>query len=179
MGPCPMQLVVVSAVRNAVRAATIIFTATSISLFRFIEKKKYTFKFLRILEVSSVASAERTFRLTRIYVFLILIVCRFLTSSIFENPSSIFVNLYLWLIGVPIDGYSCEKVFVSNSCLEFMWKRLWRLFTQIQDTNDSRIQDINFNCSSFIVNYELSIIHFFIIHYSLEEKSEGFCPQLF
>ena len=48
MGPCPMQLVVVSAVRNAVRAATIIFTATSMNLFRFIEKKKYTFKFLRI-----------------------------------------------------------------------------------------------------------------------------------
>ena len=47
MGPCPMQLVVVSAVKNAVRAATNIFTATSISLFRFIEKKKYTFIFLR------------------------------------------------------------------------------------------------------------------------------------
>ena len=36
MGPCPMQLVVVSAVRNAVRAATNIFTVTSINLFCFI-----------------------------------------------------------------------------------------------------------------------------------------------
>ena len=33
MGPTPIQLVVVTAVRNAVRAATIIFTANSISRF--------------------------------------------------------------------------------------------------------------------------------------------------
>ena len=33
MGPHPMQLVVVIAVRNAVSAATIIFTANSINLF--------------------------------------------------------------------------------------------------------------------------------------------------
>ena len=36
MGPCPMQLVVVMAVRKAVRAATITFTATSIIRFVFI-----------------------------------------------------------------------------------------------------------------------------------------------
>ena len=36
MGPCPMQLVVVMAVRKAVRAATITFTATSMILFFFI-----------------------------------------------------------------------------------------------------------------------------------------------
>lgn len=35
-GPCPMQLVVVIAVRKAVRAATMTFTATSIKLFFFI-----------------------------------------------------------------------------------------------------------------------------------------------
>ena len=35
-----MQLVVVSAVRNAVRAATNIFTATSMNLFRFITHLK-------------------------------------------------------------------------------------------------------------------------------------------
>ena len=36
MGPCPMQLVVVMAVRKAVRAATITFTAISRILFDFI-----------------------------------------------------------------------------------------------------------------------------------------------
>ena len=35
-GPCPMQLVVVTAVRKAVRAATMTFTATSMILFFFI-----------------------------------------------------------------------------------------------------------------------------------------------
>ena len=35
-GPLPMQLVVVRAVRNAVSAATTIFTATSMNLFCFI-----------------------------------------------------------------------------------------------------------------------------------------------
>ncbi len=36
IGPCPIQLVVVMAVRKAVRAATIIFTATSTIRFVFI-----------------------------------------------------------------------------------------------------------------------------------------------
>ena len=36
MGPCPMHEVVVTAVRKAVRAATITFTATSIIRFVFI-----------------------------------------------------------------------------------------------------------------------------------------------
>ena len=36
MGPCPIQLVVVTAVRKAVSAATITFTTTSINRFFFI-----------------------------------------------------------------------------------------------------------------------------------------------
>ena len=41
MGPSPMQLVVVMAVRKAVRAATITFTATSMKLFFFITDNVY------------------------------------------------------------------------------------------------------------------------------------------
>ena len=40
-GPCPMQLVVVMAVKKAVSAATITFTATSIRLFFFITLTSY------------------------------------------------------------------------------------------------------------------------------------------
>ena len=38
MGPCPIQLVVVMAVRNAVSAATTTFTAISIILFFIIQR---------------------------------------------------------------------------------------------------------------------------------------------
>ena len=46
MGPCPMHEVVVTAVRKAVRAATITFTATSIIRFVFITFTFQSSKFI-------------------------------------------------------------------------------------------------------------------------------------